>query len=171
MAVRDIIGIPTLKQWCISITLDNIQLHCSNLKEVFPPIYEPVQNGIPSNSHFTPTDFCRPPQPYVIVLTSKLLTSTSVCPIPIDKDNSLPGIPLKIGQTSYSISPNFLAHIDTCASMNTGNILLHQWIVTTYPACVAEYTQFDDDNNEFQPIQLQVAINNYDPPTSPMPGD
>ena len=49
--------------------------------------------------------------------------------------------------------------------MNTGNLLLHQWIVTTYPVWVAEYTQFDDNNNEFQTIQLQVAINNDSTPT------
>ena len=83
----------------------------------------------------------------------------------LDTKNGLPGIPIKIGQTSSSISPKFLAHIDTCASMNTVNILPHQWIITTYPSFVAEYTQFDDDNDEFQPIQLQLAINNSDTPT------
>ena len=67
--------------------------------------------------------------------------------MPLDIENGLPGILLKIGQTSYSISPNFFAHIDTCVSMDIGNLLLHQWIITTYPAYVAEYTQFDDDNN------------------------
>ena len=49
--------------------------------------------------------------------------------------------------------------------MNTVNILPHQWIITTYPSFVAEYTQFDDDNDEFQPIQLQLAINNAATPT------
>ena len=69
--------------------------------------------------------------------------------MPLDIDNILPGILLKIGYTYYSISPNFLAHIDTCASMNTDKLLLHQWIIKKYPACVAEYTQFYDKNNEF----------------------
>ena len=85
--------------------------------------------------------------------------------MPLDIDNGLPGILLKNGQTSSSISPNFLAHIDTCVSMNTCNLLLHQRIITTYPACVAEYTQFDNNNNEFHPIQLQAAINNFNTPT------
>ena len=75
--------------------------------------------------------------------------------MPLDIDNGLPGILLKNGQTSSSISPNFLAHIDTCVSINIDNLLLHQLIITTYPACVAEYTQFDDDRNKFLPIQLQ----------------
>ena len=165
LAVRAIIGIPTLKQWGSSITLDNNHLRCSHLKEAFSLIYEPVQNGPMSNYHFTPTNFCRPRKPHVIVLTYKLFTSTIVHPMPLEIDNSLPGILLEIGQTSYYISPNFISHIDTCASMNIGNLLLHQWIITTYPACVAEYTQFDNDNNEFHPIQLQVSINNSDTPT------
>ena len=85
--------------------------------------------------------------------------------MPLDINNVLQGILLEIGQNSSSISPNFLAHIDTCVSMNTCNLLLHQRIITTYPACVAEYTQFDDDDNEFHPIQLQVSINNCNTPT------
>ena len=149
MAVQAIIGIPTLKQWGRSITLGDNQLRCRNPKESFPLIYEPVQYGLPSNSHFTPTNFYRTPQPHVIVLTYKLFASTFVCPMTLDIDNSIPGILLGIGQTSSSISPKFIAHIDTCASMNTGNLLLHQWIITKYPACVAEYTQFYDKNNEF----------------------
>ena len=84
--------------------------------------------------------------------------------MPLDIDNGLPGILLKIGQTYSSILPNLISYIDTCALMNTGNLLPNQWIITTYPACVAEYTKFYDNNNAFQPIQLQVAINNYDTP-------
>ena len=99
------------------------------------------------NSHFTPTNFYGPPHLHVMFLTAKLFASTIVRPMPPDIDNVLPGILLEIIQTSSSISPNFLAHIDTCASMNTGNLLLHQWIITTYPECVAEYTHFDDNNN------------------------
>ena len=40
--VQAIIGIPTLKQWGSSIILDDNQLHCRNLKEAFPLIYERV---------------------------------------------------------------------------------------------------------------------------------
>ena len=152
---RAIISTPTLKQWGRFITLDDNQLRCRNLKEAFPLIYEPVKNGLPSNYRFTPTNFFRPTQPHVIVITYKLSTSTT-----IDIGNGLPGVLLEIGQNSSSISTNFLSHVDTCASINTGNLLLHQWIITTYPACVAEYTKFDNNNNEFHPIQLQVAINN-----------
>ena len=85
--------------------------------------------------------------------------------MPLNIYNGLPGILLEILHTSSSISPNSLSHMDTCVSMNNGNLLLRQCIITTYPVCVAEYTQFDDNNNEFYPIQLQVAINNADTPT------
>ena len=74
VAVWAIIGIPSLKQWGRSITLNNNQLPCRNLKEAFPLIYESVQNGLLSNSHFTPTNFYRTTQPHVIVLTAKLFT-------------------------------------------------------------------------------------------------
>ena len=70
-----------------------------------------------------------------------------VQPMHLDNENGLLGILLKIVPTSSFISPNCIAYIDTCASMNTGNLLMHQWIITTYPACVAEKTQFDDNNN------------------------
>ena len=113
-----------------------------------------------SNSHFTPTNFCRPSQPHVIILTDKIFTSMIVRPMPLNIDNGLPGILIKIVQNSSSILPNVLTHIYTCALMNTENLLLHQWIIKMHPACVAVNTQFDDENNEFQPIQLQVAINN-----------
>ena len=59
MAVRAVIGIPTLKQWGVSIKMYNNQLRCINIKNGFPLIYEHVQNGLLSNSHFTPTNFCR----------------------------------------------------------------------------------------------------------------
>ena len=118
-----------------------------------------------SNSHFTPTNFCRPSQPHVIILTDKIFTSMIVRPMPLNIDNGLPGILIKIVQNSSSILPNVLTHIYTCALMNTENLLLHQWIIKMHPACVAVNTQFDDENNEFQPIQLQLAINNAATPT------
>ena len=41
--------------------------------------------------------------------------------------------------------------------MSTGNLQLHEWIMTAYPEIVAEYIQYDD-NNPFEPIQLSCAV-------------
>ena len=48
--------------------------------------------------------------------------------------------------------------------MNTGNLLLHQFIITRHPYIVAEYIQYDD-SNPFNPIQLQCAVNDLDKTT------
>ena len=45
--------------------------------------------------------------------------------------------------------------------MNTANLILHQWIMTTYPAIVANYEQFDDVN-PFKPIELDCAVPSAD---------
>jgi hypothetical protein len=41
--------------------------------------------------------------------------------------------------------------------MNTGNLLLHEWIMTTYPEIVCSYEQFDDEN-PFEPLRLACAV-------------
>ena len=41
--------------------------------------------------------------------------------------------------------------------MSTGNLKLHEWIMTTYTEIAAEYIQYDD-NNPFEPIQLSCAV-------------
>ena len=41
--------------------------------------------------------------------------------------------------------------------MNTGNLTIHQYIITKHPSIVAEYIQFDD-NNPFDPIRLECAV-------------
>ena len=41
--------------------------------------------------------------------------------------------------------------------MNTGSLILHQWIITQYPEIVKSYEQFDD-TNPFTPISLACAI-------------
>ena len=45
--------------------------------------------------------------------------------------------------------------------MNTGSLTLHQWIITTYPAIVASYEQFDDAS-PFQPIGFDCAVPSAD---------
>ena len=52
-------------------------------------------------------------------------------------------------------------HIDSCASTNAVNLLVHQWFVTKYPNIVDSYEYFDDEN-PFQPIVLAVALDTDD---------
>ena len=47
--------------------------------------------------------------------------------------------------------------MDTCAAMNTGNLAVHQWLMSTHPHLVAEYIQFDDVT-PFEPLQLHCAV-------------
>ena len=76
--------------------------------------------------------------------------------MPLDLDNGLPGILLRLGITAAS-EICFLCHVDSCAAMNTGNLLLHQYIITQHPSIVAEYIQYDD-KDPFDPIKLQCAV-------------
>ena len=51
----------------------------------------------------------------------------------------------------------FLCHINSCAAMNTGSLLLHMWIITNYPSIVESHEKFDDAV-PYQPIILHYAI-------------
>ena len=48
--------------------------------------------------------------------------------------------------------------MDTCSSMNTGNLLVYQWLMTKYRDIFHRYEQFDD-NNPFEPIMLEDTLN------------
>ena len=48
-------------------------------------------------------------------------------------------------------------HVDTCVTMNTGNLNVHQWLITQYPHIVAEYLQYDDAET-FEPLTILVVI-------------
>ena len=41
--------------------------------------------------------------------------------------------------------------------MNTGNLLLHQWIMTTHPKIVSSLEQYNDPK-QFQPLLLDTAV-------------
>ena len=45
--------------------------------------------------------------------------------------------------------------------MNTGSLILYQWIFPTYPAIVSCYEQFNDAS-PFQPIVLDCAVPSVD---------
>ena len=89
-----------------------------------------------------------------------LFTSAShvhVRHIPLDLDNGLPGVVLWIGKTNNDDTNSFLAHVDTCAAMNTGKTLLHKYIMTKNPSLVAEFIQCDN-TDPFAPIIIQCAV-------------
>ena len=81
-------------------------------------------------------------------------------PMPLTVDNKLPGCLLRFGKTAEE-EVSFICHVDTCAAMSTGNLGLHQWLITKYPALVAEYIQYDDAS-PFEPIRLAVALKDLD---------
>jgi len=76
--------------------------------------------------------------------------------MPLDLDNGLPAIEFRFG-SRIDDEICFLCHIDTCAAMNTGNLLVHQWIITKHPYIVSSYEQFDDEN-QFDPLSLSCAV-------------
>ena len=61
-------------------------------------------------------------------------------PMPLDVDNGLPGIELSFGKEENS-EVDLLYHLDLCEAMNTGTLMLHQWLMTNYPHLVSEYIQ------------------------------
>ena len=77
-------------------------------------------------------------------------------PMPLALDNGLPAAVLRFG-TSVEDEIPFSCHLDSCAAMNTGNLHLHQWIITQHPHLVESYEQYDDEH-PFRPITLDCAV-------------
>ena len=48
-------------------------------------------------------------------------------------------------------------HIDTCAAMNTVNLLLHKYIMIKHPLLANEFIQYDDADR-FDPIILKYTV-------------
>ena len=80
--------------------------------------------------------------------------------MPLSLDNGLPAAILQFGTTDDN-EIEFACHFDSCAAMNTANLLLHQWIITSFPQIVHKYEHFNDEL-PFQPIELDCAIPNAD---------
>ena len=74
-----------------------------------------------------------------------------------------PGIVVQIKNlhNSPSACQKFPSLVESCAAKNIENIEIHQWIITKFPEIFAEYIKYDD-TNPFQPLQLQVAIHDFD---------
>ena len=49
-----------------------------------------------------------------------------------------------------------MCHLDTCAAMNTGNLRVHQWLMTKHHNIADEYLQYN--KTPFEPLQLQCAV-------------
>jgi hypothetical protein len=94
--------------------------------------------------------------PLFVITTGIYNMSAGMRRAPIKTDNQLPCVVLLF--KSKEVTARFRVHIDSCASLNVGNLGVHQWIMTTYPDIVEEYIQFDDPN-AFHPIHLRVATN------------
>ena len=78
-------------------------------------------------------------------------------PMPFDVDNGLPGDDLWFG-TKKEDEVCFAYYLASYVTMNTGNLRVHQWLMTQHPTLVAEYIQYDDVH-PFQPLQLQCTVN------------
>ena len=108
---------------------------------------------------FTLRQVARKKNGRLFVTSGRVLVSTLAAkgaPMPLDVDNGLPGIEMRLGTTDDT-EVTFICHVDTCAAMSTGNLQIHEWIMTTYPEIVAEYIRYDD-NNPFEPIQFSCAV-------------
>lgn len=96
----------------------------------------------------------------LFVYFAKICVSKAALPplrqMPLALDNELPGIILGVGEESKS-DISFLCHLDTCAAMNTGNLRMHQYVMTAHPELVVSYSRYDD-REPFMPISLQCAL-------------
>ena len=79
--------------------------------------------------------------------------------MPLDVENTLEDIELWFGK-ELSSETDLLGHLDLCTTMNTGNLRVHHWLMTTDPHLVAEYIE-QNDRTPFQHLQLQCAVNYF----------
>ena len=99
----------------------------------------------------------------LFVLCGNLLNTVAIPNMrlmPLSLDNDLPSALFRFGTSDNDEIP-FPCHLDSCAAMNTGSLVLHQWIITNYPEIVQSYEQFDD-NTPFAPISLACAVPSAD---------
>ena len=76
--------------------------------------------------------------------------------MPLSLYDKLPAAVLHFGLSNEE-EISFAYHLNSFTAMNTGSLILHQWIITTYPEIVDSYEQYDDENS-FQPITPNFAI-------------
>ena len=76
--------------------------------------------------------------------------------IPLPLDNGFPVAVIRSGTLDKN-EIAFACHLDSCAAMNTGNLHLHQLIMTQHLYIVERYEQFDDEH-PFRLITLDCAV-------------
>ncbi|MGH7954681.1 MAG: hypothetical protein ACREOZ_01845, partial [Gloeomargaritales cyanobacterium] len=81
--------------------------------------------------------------------------STERRKMPVSINNGLPTICFDIGNKRDEISLSTL--LDSCAALNTGYLLFHQFLITAYPSLVHSYEEFNDAN-PFDPVGLHGAL-------------
>ena len=59
--------------------------------------------------------------------------------IPLTIYKNLPLINIRYGSTQNHSEISFASHIDSCASMNVGNLKIHQCVITINPKIVPHY--------------------------------
>ena len=67
-----------------------------------------------------------------------------------DVFNGLPGIKLWFGATETD-EIYFVCHLDSCAAMNTSNLLVQKWLMSRHPYSVAGHIHYDE-TSPFQPL-------------------
>ena len=68
-------------------------------------------------------------------------------------DNGLLVIAMRFGTTRDNNEINFYVSVDSCTGLNIGNLMVYQWVATTYPYIVKSWVEFDDKDN-FEPLGL-----------------
>lgn len=80
--------------------------------------------------------------------------------MPIKVNNDLPAAVFRFGASDKEETA-LTFNLDTCAGMNTGNLLVHQWIATSQPDLVLDYKECTDPEG-FQHLLLEgVASEAY----------
>jgi len=96
---------------------------------------------------------------WLFVMVGSILSTSITLEIrrmSLSLDNYLPSKFVRFG-TSDDNKATLSCHVDSFVAMNTGNKLLHMWIIKNYPGNVANYEKYDDAD-AFQSITLDCAV-------------
>ena len=102
----------------------------------------------------------QPKNPRNFVVSAVLLEinrTASIRAMPLAVINGLPAAEFRLGDSNKTEVPCRF-HLDSCSSMNTGNRLVRQWLMTKYPDTDHRYEQFDN-SNLFEPIISEGELN------------
>ena len=102
----------------------------------------------------------QPKNPGAFVVSARPLAINNTAIIratPLEVSNGLPATYFWLGdRNETTVTCRF--HLGSCASLNTGNLFFHQWLMKKYPENVHRYDQLDD-SNPFEPIMLEGELN------------